>query len=185
LAEPADTDEELVRRARRGDRQAFARLAVRYERPALAVARSVLHSWHDAADAVQDALVIAYERLNRLGTPRKFGAWLLRIARQQALLHRRRSTSRVRRTVTLDGDREAGNRVGEPRGSGPGASADAFALLARLPTQECLVVSLRHLDELSVAEIARVTGRPVGTVTKQLSRAYARMRGWLGEGGDR
>ena len=56
---------------------------------------------------------------------------------------------------------------------------DMTGLIGRLPEQECVVVSLRHLDEMAVAEIARVTGRPVGTVTKQLSRAYARMRGWL------
>ena len=185
MAEP-DTDEDLVRRARCGDRHAFCRLVVRYERPALAVAKSVLHCWHDAGDAVQEAFVVAYARLNSLGRPRKFGAWLLRIARQQALLHRRRSTSRLRRTRTLEGDVDGPDRHGDPLRTGkPAGSVDAFELLARLPAQECLVVSLRHLDELPVAEIARLTGRPVGTVTKQLSRAYERMRGWLGEGGDR
>ena len=58
-------------------------------------------------------------------------------------------------------------------------SADLAAMIARLPRQECVVVTLKHLNELPIAEIARITGRPVGTVTKQLSRAYTRMRPWL------
>jgi RNA polymerase sigma-70 factor (ECF subfamily) len=179
LGEP-DTDEELVRRARCGDRRAFSRLVLRYERAALAAAGAILPSWHDARDAAQEAFVCAYERLNQLSAPRKFGSWLIRIARQQALLHRRRSATRVRMTLTLGGDEAAGR----PDAWTP-ASADAFELLARLPAQERVVVSLRHLNELTVAEIALATGRPVGTVTKQLSRAYERMRGWIAEGGDR
>src|SRR3954470_8157911 len=82
LVEP---DEELVLRSRLGDRQAFARLVERYEQPALVVARSILHSWHDARDAVQDAFVTAFTKLNRLWSPCKFGAWFIGIVRHQAL----------------------------------------------------------------------------------------------------
>ena len=38
------------------------------------------------------------------------------------------------------------------------------------------VILLRHVDGHSVRAIATLTGRSVGTVTKQLSRAYARLR---------
>jgi RNA polymerase sigma-70 factor, ECF subfamily len=169
----AESDEQLVVRTRQGDRAAFAQLVERYERPGLAVARSILRSWHDARDAVQDAFVTAYQRLHRLWSPRKFGAWFLRIVRRQALWHRRRKTARDRRVrpMVAEPSSEAGGRA---------ACRDGVSeLIARLPAQECVVVSLRHLQDLPVAEIARVTGRPVGTVTKQLSRAYARMRSWL------
>lgn len=169
-----ESDEELVRRTRKGDRQAFARLVERYEPPALAIATSVLRCSHEARDAVQDAFVTAYGWMNRLWSPRTFGAWFLRIARQQALLHLRRNRVRSRQLaamVTRTTQRDAAPDCG-----GGGETLD---LIARLPEQECVVVSLRHLDERSVAEIAQITGRPIGTVTKQLSRAYARMRSWL------
>jgi RNA polymerase sigma-70 factor (ECF subfamily) len=169
----AESDEQLVVRTRQGDRAAFAQLVERYEKPGLAVARSILRSWHDTRDAVQDAFVTAYQRLNRLWSPRKFGAWFLRIVRRQALWHRRRNAARERRV---------GPMMAEPAYRTPGRPdcCDGVSeLIGRLPEQECVVVSLRHLQDLSVAEIAGVTGRPVGTVTKQLSRAYARMRPWL------
>jgi DNA-directed RNA polymerase specialized sigma24 family protein len=44
-----------------------------------------------------------------------------------------------------------------------------------------VVVALRHFDGHSVQQIADVTDRPVGTVTKQLSRAHQRLRQWLEE----
>jgi RNA polymerase sigma-70 factor, ECF subfamily len=171
----ADSDEELVNRVRRGEREAFGVLVDRYERPALAVANSILHSWHDASDAVQDAFVAAYEKLNRLWSARKFGAWFLRIVRRQALWHRRRRVTQSRHLVAIGAGlpQEAQNSADMP--------LDILNLISRLPVQECVVVSMRHLNELSVSDIARLTGRPVGTVTKQLSRAYARLRPWLEE----
>lgn len=172
-----ETDEQLVQRARRGDRDAFAGLVARYEKPALLLVGSILRNWHDARDVVQDSFVVAYERLNKLWSPHKFSAWFLQIARRNALVHVRRRRSRIEQTVSI------GNRD-EPAGDADSdmtISMDLAVILDRLPKQECVVVTLRHLNELSVAEIAAITGRPVGTVTKQLSRAYARMRPWLDE----
>ena len=51
--------------------------------------------------------------------------------------------------------------------------------IARLPEHERIVTVMRYVDGLSVKEIAEATGRPVGTVTKQLSRAIERLRNWL------
>lgn len=170
-----EPDEELVERTRRGEREAFSRLVQRYQRPAIAVAKSILHCSHDAADAAQDAFVSAYEQLNRLWSAKKFGAWLLKIVRRQSLLALRRQKTRDQRTVAADMESQSDPRNIEP------ASVDVISLMARLPEQECVVVSLRHLEDLSINQIAQITGRPVGTVTKQLSRAHARLRSWLDE----
>ena len=43
---------------------------------------------------------------------------------------------------------------------------------------ERLLIGLRYFDGHSMAEIAALSARPVGTVTKQLSRAVARLRAW-------
>lgn len=162
-----ESDEELVQRTRRGDREAFAGLVERYEQSALLVAGSVLHSWHDARDAVQDSFVTAYERLNRLWSPHKFGAWFLRIVRRQALWQARRQASRSRRLVPITPEQACA-----PESEGE-ISADLVAMIARLPRQECVVVTLRHLSDLPVADIARITGRPVGTVTRPENKLEA------------
>ncbi|MBN1805002.1 MAG: sigma-70 family RNA polymerase sigma factor [Sedimentisphaerales bacterium] len=46
----------------------------------------------------------------------------------------------------------------------------------KLPQQEKRAIMLHHFDRHSVRTIAEMTGRSVGTVTKQLSRAYTRLR---------
>jgi RNA polymerase sigma-70 factor (ECF subfamily) len=51
--------------------------------------------------------------------------------------------------------------------------------IARLPEHERIVVVMRYVNGRSVKDIADSTGRPVGTITKQLSRAIERLRDWL------
>ena len=51
-----------------------------------------------------------------------------------------------------------------------------LAALMGLPDRERQLLMLRHFGGHSVADIAQMLGWPVGTVTKQLSRGYARLR---------
>jgi RNA polymerase sigma-70 factor, ECF subfamily len=53
-----------------------------------------------------------------------------------------------------------------------------LSLVARLPDHERVLIGQRYLDGHSIAEIAAITSRPIGTVTKRLSRAIARLRLW-------
>jgi RNA polymerase sigma-70 factor (ECF subfamily) len=180
---PMQADAEIVRAVLRGDREAFAALVARHERAVWATAWRVLRDYHAAADAGQEAFLQAFHRLGDLRRPEQFGVWLLRIARREAIrLARRRARDPNR---LLD---EAGTDPPQDRGDGPATrlSADAEDLLvavARLPEHERLVVALRYLEGRSVAEIAAGLGRPVGTVTKQLSRAIERLKVTVGPRG--
>ena len=48
--------------------------------------------------------------------------------------------------------------------------------IGRLPEHERLVTILHYLDGHSAADVSRLTGRTVGTVTKQLSRAVCHLK---------
>ena len=48
--------------------------------------------------------------------------------------------------------------------------------VASLPEHERLVVVLRYFNGHSIEEVSRLTGRPIGTVSKQLSRAMIRLK---------
>ena len=52
-------------------------------------------------------------------------------------------------------------------------------LFRSLPTRERVLIGLRFFDGHSLADIAEITTRPLGTVSKQLSRATTRLRAWL------
>jgi RNA polymerase sigma-70 factor (ECF subfamily) len=160
-------DADLVRATLAGDRQAFGELTRRYQRAACAAAWSVLHDRHAAEDAAQDGFLTAYTRLGDLRAPAAFGAWLLRIVRQKAL----RLAERTRALAPVPD---------VPANPAPvdldDESRRLLAAVLSLPEPECQVVLLHYFDGHAVAAVASILGRPVGTVTKQLSRAYERLR---------
>lgn len=173
------SDAEIVRLVLQGDRESFAVLVARHEKAAWATAWRVLRDEHAASDVAQDAFLQAFHRLHDLREPELFGVWLLRIARREAIKVARASSRN--RVKSIEDESEAPS---DERGTGSGLSSDSeqiLAALARLPEHERLVVSLHYLEGQSVIEIGAALGRPVGTVTKQLSRAIARLRGKLWE----
>ncbi|MDG3004630.1 RNA polymerase sigma factor [Paludisphaera mucosa] len=163
-------DAEIVRDVLRGDRTAFAALVARHERAAWATARRVLRDDHAAADAAQEAFLLAFRRLGDLQRPERFGVWLLRIARREAV--------RMARARARSPDHAFDEPAEEPFEASrlSADSEELLAAVARLPEHERLVVALHYLEGRTVAEVASALGRPVGTVTKQLSRAIGRLR---------
>lgn len=95
----SDVDAELVRRARRGDGQAFESLVRRHLAAAYRVALARVASPQDAEDVCQDAFVKALAELDSCRRPEHFRAWLLTIVRNRA--HNFRSYESRRRGQSL------------------------------------------------------------------------------------
>ena len=170
------SDSELVRIALGGDRQAYGRLFKRHEQSVLAVALAVLGNYHTAQDVTQEAFVIAYIRLSGLRKRASFGVWVRKIARHEAIATLRR----VRQA------RNAGSGGPEPSAAPDDGTVDEQTRLLldavmRLPQHEQVVLTLHYFEGHPVKTISEMTGRPVGTVTMQLSRARSRLHRWLKE----
>jgi RNA polymerase sigma-70 factor (ECF subfamily) len=163
-------DAELVKAVLNGEKHVFAELVRRYERPVRAVALDVLGNYHSATDVSQDAFVRAYERLGELRKPESFGPWLMKITRRCALdlARRRAKETRLETTITLS--------IANPNGRLDEDKHRLLAAVVKLPKTEKQVVMLRYFSENSVNDVARILGRNVGTITKQLSRAHRRLR---------
>jgi RNA polymerase sigma-70 factor (ECF subfamily) len=167
------TDAELVRAVIDGEKQAFAALVKRYEKPVRAVAMNVLGDHHLAADVSQDAFVKAYEHLAGLRRPNAFGPWLLKITWRCALQSTRRRPSEVRLETTMTRKIEDCNgQLGQDK-------QRLLSAIVKLPKAEKQVVMLRYFSDKSVNDVAGILGRNVGTITKQLSRARLRLRAML------
>jgi RNA polymerase sigma-70 factor, ECF subfamily len=165
---------ELVKAALAGEKSAFAEIVRRYERAAIVTAYSALGDFHVAQDAAQEAFVIAYQKLGKVRNPDSFGPWLLRIVRHRAMRLRR-----ARKVESIDVDCLE-PAVAQPR-DWMEPYKEVVKQLTRLPEHERIVAVMRYVDGHSVNEIADLTGRPVGTVTKQLSRAVERLRNLMVE----
>jgi len=162
------TDEQIVNEVLSGEPTAYTQLVQRYERQIHAIAWQILRNHHAAEDVTQEVFIKAYQRL---GDWRRhtLGAWLITIARRTAIDQLRRS-----KQITVE--------VQEIAATDPSAIEDAAEVLAaigRLNKQDQQIILLRYFSNLQVSEIAAITGSPIGTITKQLSRAIAKLREYV------
>ena len=171
--------EELVKAALSGEISAFAELVRRYQRAAIITAYSVLADFHLAQDAAQEAFVVVYQRLGQVRSAASFGPWLLRIVRRRALRLKRGRSAEATGAERID-DCNAEVAANDDR-NWLEPYNEVVRQMARLPEHERIVTLMRYVDGRSVQEISDATGRPVGTITKQLSRAIERLRTWLAD----
>lgn len=175
--------EALVARAQGGDLTAFNTLVLRFQDPVYGLSLRMLGDPAAAEDVAQDAFVRAWQRLEtfRGGS---FRSWLFTIAANRARDELRRRGRRP--TLSLDESRDDENRADiDPPDAGPTAhelveQAELHraleAALRTLPDDWREVVVLVDIQGLNYAEVATVTGVPVGTVKSRLSRARGRLR---------
>ena len=109
-----------------------------------------------------------FRQLSQLRSEKTFGQWLMTNVRRNASRMKRRQ-----RETTVDLPLE--ETAVQPEGWMV-TFQEVLLMLVELPLQEYEVVGLRYLNGFSVSQIADETGRPLGTVTKQLSRAIAHLR---------
>lgn len=176
--------EQLVNNARNGrqskeDRQqAFAELVSKFYETAFRWAFSRLNDADSAQDAVQEAFVIAYQKLHQLQEPKAFAGWFKQIVLSQTyrLL---RDTRPLSQAVNLSQE----IMTAEP---GPVALVENDELKERvmtavqaLPEKEQEVTKLFYLNGYSQKEIARLLELPLTTVKKRLQYARQNLRGIL------
>jgi RNA polymerase sigma-70 factor (ECF subfamily) len=171
-------EEAIVDRVLAGDREAFRALVDREGPGVVRACHRVLADLHEAEDAAQEAFVTAYGALATWRRDGTFGAWLTRIAVRIALRRAQR-----RKPVAWIDPGDPGSSLDVPGGVDPAvaslrAERDTAIrrALAALDEPYRETVALRFFGELSLAEIADQTGRPLGTVKTHLRRGLVRLR---------
>ena len=141
----------------------------------------------DAAfDVASSTFLKAYRAFARYDQTRPLRHWLLRIATNEAISYVRKRGRDLRRTVGVDEATGVADSTAAPDADAVAREdrARIRAAVSQLPELYRVVIVLRYFNELSVDEVARVTGRPASTVGVQLLRGRALLRAAL-EGGVR
>jgi RNA polymerase sigma-70 factor (ECF subfamily) len=168
-------DRDLVERARRGSREAYADLIRVRGDHLYALAQRILRDVDRTEDAVQDALVIAWRDLPMLRDPDRFDAWLHRLVVRSCVAEATRNRRLVAHLRVLPVDLPT--------------STDEFLSVAdrdqlergfrRLPAEQRVILALRHYAGLEPTEIADALGIPAGTARSRLHHAHRAMRAAL------
>lgn len=175
------TDLELAQAIVAGSDAACAEFVDRYRGLCFHVVRRFVASDADAFDLCQDTFIRALERMGQYRGESSLGSWVGRVAFNIA--QRRREKIQARREVAWD-DEDA-DFVSTLPAIGPSietridAERDTRRLQAAMQTlsaNEQTVLTLYHLEELPLAEIATITGIPEGTLKSHLSRGRQRLR---------
>lgn len=172
-----ESDAVLIRRHLSGDRRAFEILFRRYQTPIFNLVSRMVGG-EDAHDLTQDVFCNALRALHSFRGEAKFSTWLYSIARN-VCLNRLRHIS-VIREESLEEMQE-----GSPGSDGlPDLTADVHritetrelqqivgSVLAKLPPEQRLLITLRDFEQLSYEEIGRITEMSLSNVKSRLHRA--------------
>lgn len=69
----------IVLRAKKGDDQAFEKLIKAYESKMYKTAKSILECEDDINEAIQQTIILIYDKLYQLRNEEKIGSWIIRI----------------------------------------------------------------------------------------------------------
>jgi RNA polymerase sigma-70 factor, ECF subfamily len=160
----------LVERTRGRDTRAFETLMRRYNRRLYRIARSILSHDDMAEEAVRAAYIRAFANLDRYEPAGKFGAWLARLAFNEALTLRRHSAGTAAAMPAPAA--EAAPAVDDAAAS----KQQLEAAIDALPEVFRTVLVLRVVEDLSGVEVAVCLGLNETTVRTRLYRAQQRLK---------
>jgi RNA polymerase sigma-70 factor (ECF subfamily) len=168
-------DTDLVVRAQRGDKAAYAAIATEIAVRHLAVARRILRDLDLAEDATQQALLAVWQDLPQLRDPRSFEAWAYRLLVRACYAEGRKQRRWAPSLQLLATDEsEATDDLS--------SVVDRDQLergFRRLSLDHRAVVVLHHYLDLPLDRVAEILGIPVGTAHSRLHHAMRGLRAAL------
>jgi len=192
--QPDRREVELIQRVCAGDHEAFYDLVRPYEKAVYFAAKSVVDNPADAEEVAQEAVLKAFNALQRFRLESKFSTWLIQITINEARMRLRKDRRYLYESID--------NRPGEEEGDySPRDFADWREIpseqLQRKELREALARALASLDakyrevlicrdvqHLSIAETSQVLGITEASVKTRLLRARLQMRDALAPGID-
>ena len=161
-----------VRAAQKGDSNAFESLLLEHRALLFRMAMVRMRNTAEALDMLDEAIAKGWMKIRTLRDPALFSAWMARIL-INACNDRLR---RMKRTLPLDeqGEIAAALESGD-------AMLDLRAAVQTLPEPLYSMIVLKYFDDLTIEQVAKQMGVPLGTAKSHLHRALKRLRIIMGE----
>ncbi|MBV9791399.1 MAG: sigma-70 family RNA polymerase sigma factor [Chloroflexi bacterium] len=185
--EEATSDQQLIERVARQDRQAFEQLYDRYAAAVFGLALRTLGDRQIAEEAVQEIFWRVWQRAASFDRSRTFAPWLFGIAHNYCIDELRRRRARPQ-PVYEDDDHPVLSSIADTtdvseralQGEQQRIVADA---LQQLPNEQRQAIELAYFGGLTQQEIATRLGNPLGTIKTRMRLGLQKLRGILQDQG--
>jgi|GEM_PF-362866 len=171
----------LVKKSRRGDKDAFRDLVNLKARSIVYIAIHLMGNRVDGEDAAQEAIITLGKKIGTLRKAELFDSWLYRIVYNVCMDEKRKKARKVEGSTELDTlamlvPEKSREVLPEEKMQDLATKEEIIEALAELPERHRLIVIMYYYEEMSYSEIAGALEVSEQVVANTLSRAKAKMR---------
>ena len=158
--------ETYIKRAKKGDIEAFINLMDINKTYMYKVAKSILNNNEDIADAIQETILSCYKNIEKLKEIKYFKTWMTRILinKCNALLKKNKKIMNLDMEITEDLKIEESYKL------------DLKESINNLDSDLKIIVILYYYEDMSIKDISESLNIPQGTIKSRLSRARKKLK---------
>lgn len=189
----SEGEELLIKRALKGDADAFESIVYKYEKMIYSLAYRMLNNREDASDITQEVFVKLYKALDKVAERPNLKAWLYTVCYNTAIdeIRRKKGREALSADAPMNDNEESfvqSLKADEPSPEEKMLKKEKGEILIKainqLNEKHKRLIILRDINSLSYNEIAEITNQSLGTVKSGISRARRSLRDILEKTGE-
>lgn len=160
--------DELVLKAKKGDKEAFTQLILCIEDEIYKIAKTKLENDENVFDAIQETMISAYKSIHKLREIKYFKTWFIKI-----LINKCNDIYIKKKVVTIDiNEKEIANTDINPIAE----NLDFYMIMNVLNYDERIAITLYYLERFTTKEISILLNTNENTIKTRLSRARNKIK---------
>lgn len=162
----------LVKKAKKGNKQAFNDLIIYYQNDLYNIAKCKLHNEDDVCDAIQETILNAYSHINSLKNSYKFKSWLIKILINECnkiYLKYKNNYIEINDELTLSTEDVGSSNI------------EFLDLINKLNKDEQEIFILYYKEKYSTKEISNILNINESTIRSKISRGKEKIKNSLKE----
>jgi len=164
---------EVVKKAIKGNEQAFLQVLEAYEDVLYRTAFAYLRNEHDAVEAIQEMTYRSFKKIHTVKEPRYVGTWLVRILLNVCHdMHKKKSRIELRQTLEIEDQYHDSPNL------------EIVEAISQLSHEQQQLIYLKYFQDMKNEEIASVQNIPEGTVKSRLHTTLRKLRLYFNEKGE-
>ena len=169
-------DSELVQLVKAGEAEPFDELVRRHSVKIHDLCYKILRNYDDASDIAQETFIKAYRKINKFDGRSQFSTWLYRIAVNNCLnyLKKQRPTEEIYDEMMGGGKDDPVERYRSKK-----LKEMIYEAVAKLPTVQRAVFTLRTLEDMSYQEVSEILKKPISTIKVNHHLAVKNLRNYM------